>query len=435
MFRQEKLSRREFLRMVGVTTAGAALAACVPPATPVAPAPAPVKEEAKPAPVEKKTLVLAIQAFAHDAMRPVLDAWTAKTGHKVELESGPTTGQEMVTKYAPAFQAGTSPVDVFSDADDSGPSFYRAGWIEPLDDVIPAETWADFPEIFKSQIEIWHSYQGHRYRVPHEFAVGYFWYRKDWFDQKGIQPPKNWDEFVSIGKEFTTENTYGTIEALIKPGLMYVYLAYITSQTGGEIFKFDEKTAQAFQFVYDLIYTHKILPEKALSIDYTQQNDEYMKDRVAMMRQWPYFWGVSRGNTAWYQEGKAEIALPPAGPAGAKSWWGGWGFSVPKFAPNKPEALDLIAWITNNENAPILARGQSWFIMPRKSILDAMGNEGLVPFMKMYIDNNVPAPRPFHEKVPEAQSVVDDVGSLFLTKQISLEEAMKQGAERIRALG
>ncbi len=169
-------------------------------------------------------------------------------------------------------------------------------------------------------------------------------------------------------------------------------------------------------------------------MDYTQQNAEYMQDRVGMMRQWPYFWGVSRDNKAWYAEGKADIVLPPAGPAGPKSWWGGWGFVVPKLAPHKEEALDLIRWITSNENAPILARGQSWFVMPRKSILAAMGNEGLVPYMKMYIENNVPMARPFHEKQSEAQAVVDDIGYQFLTKQISLAEAMKQGAERIRAL-
>jgi ABC-type glycerol-3-phosphate transport system substrate-binding protein len=159
-----------------------------------------------------------------------------------------------------------------------------------------------------------------------------------------------------------------------------------------------------------------------------------MKDHVAMMRQWPFFWGVSRDNKAWYAEGKADIALPPAGPAGAKSWWGGWGFAVPRLAPNKAEALDLIRWITSNENAPILARGQSWFVLPRKTILAAMGNEGLVPYMKMYIENNVPAARPFHEKQAEAETVVDDIGYLFLTKQMSLSEAMKQGAERIKAL-
>jgi ABC-type glycerol-3-phosphate transport system substrate-binding protein len=421
VFKHRTLSRREFLKMTGVVTSGVALTACAPRATP------------QPAP-KKKTLVLAIQSFAHDAVRPVLDAWTAKTGYPVQLADGPASSMELVSKYLPVFQAGSSPVDVLSDGDNSVGPFYKAGWMEPLDGIIPQETWDDFPKIFYPQIEAFHSYNGKRYRVPHEFAIGYFWYRQDWFSQKGVKPPKTWDEFIALGKEYTHDDVVGTLEALTKSGMLYSYLAYVTAQTGGNLFNFDEQTATAFQFAYDLIHTHKVLPEQALGMNYTRQNEEYMKDHVAMMRQWPFFWGVSRDNKAWYAEGKADIALPPAGPAGAKSWWGGWGFAVPRLAPNKAEALDLIRWITSNENAPILARGQSWFVLPRKSILAAMGNEGLVPYMKMYIENNVPAARPFHEKQAEAETVVDDIGYLFLTKQMSLSEAMKQGAERIKAL-
>jgi ABC-type glycerol-3-phosphate transport system substrate-binding protein len=209
---------------------------------------------------------------------------------------GPATGEGMIAEYADAFQAGTSPVDVFSNADDSGPAFYRSGWIEALDDVIPQQTWDDFPKIFNSQIESFHSYEGKRYRVPHEFSIGYFWYRKDWFDQQGIQAPKTWEEFIDIGKAYTRNGISGTLDALTRPALLFVYLAYITAQAGGNLFKFDEGTADAFQFVYDLIHTHKILPEESLSVDYTRQNEAYMQDRVAMMRQWPFFWGVSRDN-------------------------------------------------------------------------------------------------------------------------------------------
>ncbi len=430
-----RISRRRFLKAMGIATGSLGLAAglggCAAPlAAPRQPAPA----ETPAGGTVPKTLVLAIQGFAHDAMKPVLAKWEERTGHKVTLESGPVTGNEMITKYAPAFQSGVSPVDVMSDADDSGPSFYRAGWMQPLDEAIPQETWDDFPESFKQQIEVWHSFEGKRYRVPHEFAIGYTFYRKDWFDERKIEPPKTWEEVVAIGKEFTKPPVFGTMEALIKPALAFVYMAYLTSQTGGNLFEFDEATAQAFQFAYDLIHTHKIMPETTLSMDYTQQNEEYMNDHVAFMRQWPFFWDVARGNKNWYQEGKAEITLPPAGPAGAKSWWGGWGFSVPKFAPNKAEALDLIAFITNNENAPILAKGQSWFVMPRKSIMAVMGNEGLAVHMQKYAEANVPAPRPFHPKVAEAQSIVDDMAALYLTKQISLSEAMKQGKERIAAL-
>lgn len=437
--KRNSMTRREFLRAAGTATLTASawslLASCVPPpAATTAPTEATVAAPA--AAAGSKNVVLAIQAFAHDALKPVIAEWEQQSGMTVTLESGPTTGQEMMTKYSPAFQSKTSPVDVVSVDDVSGPAFARAGWIIPLDDVIPAETWQDFPASFlpPPDQDPFHSFEGKRYRVPHEFAVGYFWHRKDWFDEKGIAAPKTWEEFVQIGKEFTKDPVWGTTEGMLKPGLPFVYLAYLTVQAGGDIFKFDDGTATAFQYCYDLIHTHKIMSDTVLNQDYTQQNDLYMKDRVAMMRQWPYFWSVARDNKEWYQEGRADIQLPPAGPAGPKSWWGGWGFSVPTYAPNLEAAKSLIAWVTNNKNAPVLANGQSWFVMPRASILAVM-TEGLPVYMKLYSDNNCLVPRPYNPRQADAEVVVDDVGQLYLTNQMSLADAMKTGQERIAALG
>ena len=53
---------------------------------------------------------------------------------------------------------------------------------------------------------------------------------------------------LQIGKEFTKDPVWGTTEGMKKPGLTFVYLAYLAAQAGGDIFKFDEGTAKAFQY-------------------------------------------------------------------------------------------------------------------------------------------------------------------------------------------
>ncbi len=387
---------------------------------------------------QSNAVVLAIQEFAHEAVQAVLPEFEEATGLTVELEGGPITGNEMLTRYSAAFAAGNSPVDVISDADDSSPTFMRAGWMQPLDDIIPQETWDDFPESMASTLEIWHSFEGVRYRVPHEFAIGYLFHRQDWFEERNLTVPTTWEEMVDIGLEFADpdNNIWGTTDGLTKPGLLYVYVAYLTAQAGGDVFAFDEGTAEALQFLYDMIYTHQIFPETALNNDYTAQNELYMGDHVAFMRQWPFFQSVAEGNTEWYAPEKVTIALPPAGPAGAKSWFGGWGFSVPQFAPNPDGAAELIRFLTSNEIAPRLAEGQSWFIMPRASILEAFAeaNNPIVAAMGMYSDAGVPSARPFHPRVADAQTVVDDMASLFLTNQSSLSDVLEQGQELIAAL-
>jgi len=387
---------------------------------------------------QNKTVVLSVQSFAFDALETVLPDFESQTGLTVALENGPVTGEDMLTQYSPAFASGNSPLDVMSDADESSPAFMRAGWVIPLNDVIPQATWDDFPASMQPQIDTFLSINGERYRIPHEFAVGYFFTRKDWLDAKGVKAPTTWDELVSIGKEFTDQTTgvYGTSDALIKPGLMYVFVAYLAAQSGGSVFDFDEQTGVALQFLYDMIYTHKIFPEEALNDDYTAQNALYTSDKIAFMREWPFFEDVGKGLTDWYQPDKMVIELPPAGAAGAKSWIGGHGWSIPTSAPNMDGAKALLQFLTSVEVAPKLAAAQSFLLTPRKSILAALAsqNNPIINAIQQYSDANVFSARPFNPRLSEAQTVVDDIASLFLTKQASLADALKQGKDQMAAL-
>jgi multiple sugar transport system substrate-binding protein len=427
MGKKKGFSRRTFLKGTGAAAAGIALGGKFQTQGIFAPRVVHAQNE----------VVLAIQGFAHEAIQAILPEFESATGLTVKLEEGPAAGPDMLTKYSTAFAAGNSPVDVFSDADDSGPTFYRAGWILSLEDVIPQETWDDFPESMAGQIELFHSFDGVRYRVPHEFAIGYFFTRKDWLDEKGVSAPASWEEMVETGKLFADPDNgvWGTTDGLFT-SLLYVFVAYLAAQAGGDVFAFDEASAEGLQFLYDMIYTHKIFPEDALNQDYNAQNQLYMEDKVAFMRQWPFFQSVAEENTEWFAPERMAIELPPAGPAGPKSWWGGWGFSIPASAPNIDGAKELIKFLTSVENAPKLAEGQSWFIMPRFSILEYFADKGnpIVEAMGRYSEAGVPAPRPFHPRVAEAQTIVEDMASLFLTNQASLSEVMKQGQELIAGL-
>lgn len=387
----------------------------------------------------QQPLTLFVQAFTHDTFRKILPEFEASTGLTVNLEALPSnSGTDTLSHLSTMFATGVSAYDVVSDSDEASPLLMRAGWLEPLDDIIPEDVWADFPPSMDGMIDVWHSFDGARYRLPHGFEMGYFFTRKDWLDERSLTAPTTWDEVIEVGKEFTdaANGVFGTTDGLAKPALLYVYLAYLTGQTGGSIFEFDDGTATAFQYLYDMIYTHGILPETALNQDYNAQNALYLQDKVAFMRQWPFFYDAAVADTEWFAPEKVVVELPPAGPAGSKSWTGGSGWEVPKFAPNPDGARELIRFISSNEIAPQLAREQGFLLTPRYSIAEALADEDNYTLhnMVMYSDNNVPIARPFHPKVAQAQSVVDDMASLFLSNQASLADVMRQGKEQIAAL-
>jgi hypothetical protein len=95
----------------------------------------------------------------------------------------------------------------------------------------------------------------------------------------------------------------------------------------------------------------------------------------------------------------------------------------------------LIRFLTSKEIAPVLAEQQGFLLTPRTSILEVLDQDNpLVQAMSLYATEDVFAARPFHPRVAEAQTVVDDMASLFLSNQSSLSDALAQGKELIAAL-
>lgn len=382
-------------------------------------------------------ITVGVGGWAVEDMKRIIKElkFTEKTGIEVVIVTRPGSPPEFISQMTSAIMAGTSPYDVIDIEDEAAISFSRAGWLEPLDPLFDKAFWQDWSPDMLQMVETWHKFEGSLFRIPHNFEAQYFWYRKDLFDQKGVTPPETWQKMVEIGKKFAGEGVWGVEDGLAKGAYLMVYVAYLTKQAGGNPYDFDIPLRTALQFVYDMMYKDKIFPVAALNKDYDALNQDYMNDRVAMMRQWPYFYDVSRGKPEWFKEDKAAIALPPSGPASRETWAASWGWVIPKTAPNKNAAKEFVKFISSTENAPKLAMMTTWFLNSRQSVLKAVGDKGMARYLRMYSQAGVIGTRPFHPKFMEATSVVEDLASAYLTKQISLDEVVKQGKEKMKALG
>ena len=108
--------------------------------------------------------------------------------------------------------------------------------------------------------------------------------------------------------------------------------------------------------------------------------------------------------------------------------------AVPKSSKNIDEAKEFVKFMNSTDVAPRLAKASSFFVTARKSVFDQVGDSGIVAQLKAYSEGNHIAPRPFHQQAAQAESVIDDVAQSYLTNQMSLDDAMKQGAQRINSL-
>lgn len=296
------LTRRRFLATTGVGLAGA-MALRAPRAR------------------AQTQISIGVGNWAVASMTEVLErlGFTEKTGIEVEVKTRPGTPNEFITQMAGAIQAGNSPYDVIDFEDEIATTFSRAGWLLGLDDLLAPDFWDDFPPAMVEMADVWDKYNGETFRIHHNYEASYWFYRKDLFDAAGVAVPTTWDEVRALGPVFTdeAEGVWASGDGLAKGAFLNVYVAWITRQAGGDPFQPDDKYREGLQYIYDLMHTDNVLNPASLQKDYDAINQDYTADRIVFMRQWPFFYDVARAATDWYQEGRAEIALPPVGPGGS----------------------------------------------------------------------------------------------------------------------
>ena len=446
MSSSRKISRRQFVQLAGVTATGALLAACNPatsaPATSAAATSAPAAT-AVPTVLKGGKVRIAVGSWAEKSIKDVLAKtdFTKKSGIDVEVVIRTDTKETELARLAAAVQSNTSPYDVIDFEDELTTSFSQAGYVIGLDDLLPSGFWDDFPAEMVENAKIWSTYKGELFRVHHNWEAPYWFYRKDWFDAKGVAVPTTWDDVKPLGKVFTDEGkgVWASVEGMIKGAFMNVYLAWITLQAGGNPFDVGPEYKMALEYIYDLMYTSQVLTPASLQTDYNQQNQLYVADKAAFMRQWPFFYNVARSddNKAWFSEDKMQIALPPVGPGGkAGSTYGaGWGYGIVKTSPNIAEAKELFKHLIDKDNAVEAVKLDYWYLSARKSVIAAAGGKGVAGPLEMYSKAGVIGVRPHHARFVEALTILEDTAAAYLTKQISLDDSLKQAKDQLAKLG
>lgn len=446
MSQNSKVSRRDFIKMAGMVAASGTLAACGVKATeaPAATKAPPAAATSAPAVAKGGKVRIAVGGWAEQNIKDLLAVteFTKNTGIDVEVVLRTDTKETELSRLTSAIQAGDTPYDILDFEDELTTTLSQAGYMLALNDLVPQEVWDDFSPAMKKYSDVWSTKDGEVFRLIHNWEMPYWFYRKDWFDSKSVEVPKTWDDVKALGKVFTDEGkgVWASEDGLIKGAFLNVYLAWITLQAGGNPFDVGPEYKQALEYIHDLMYTSKVLNPASLQKDYNQQNGDYIADKVAFMRQWPFFGDVARSadNKAWFSEDKVAIAVPPVGPGGKgnSTYAAAWGWGIVKNSPNLEAAKELFKTLISNETAAQAVKVGFWFLSARKSVLAAAPKDSwLVQALNMYTDADVIGVRPHHPQFVEALTILEDTAAAYLTNQTSLEESMKQAKDQLATLG
>ncbi|WP_018655110.1 extracellular solute-binding protein [Actinomadura flavalba] len=220
------------------------------------------------------------------------------------------------------------------------------------------DKWADGKTLSKAALENDQS-GGKTYAVPWYGGVRGVWYRKDWFDKAGIQPPKTWDELAAAAKKIQDENKVPGIG--VPSDQTNALLSFIWGN-GGEVAvkegdkftgKLDQPQAkEAVDFYAGLVGKQKVAPEKYVG---KNELDGPQRD-FALGKLGMYFdgsWALKEMKkiSAKDADNWAVFPIPSKAGGNAPVMAGGSDLAVWKDTKAAGAAFDYITVLNNAKNA------------------------------------------------------------------------------------
>jgi multiple sugar transport system substrate-binding protein len=207
-----KINRRDFLRITGVTAAGATLAACgtASPTTPGAIVPTGVVPTTVPPTVPPKsdiTLQVLVQPRSEwEVAQAWLPEFTAKTGIRVNLNYYAENERRAKSRLDASTGAGQYQVYYIDEANVA--EFAKNKWLLPIKDIYPAEyDFSGFSEPLVNVLTI----DGVTYGAPITTEGDMQFWRKDLFAAKNLTAPTTLDEYLDVVTKLNDPPTlYGT---------------------------------------------------------------------------------------------------------------------------------------------------------------------------------------------------------------------------------
>ncbi|NSW76953.1 MAG: sugar ABC transporter substrate-binding protein [Candidatus Atribacteria bacterium] len=237
------------------------------------------------------------------------------------------------------------------------PEFAKAGWITPLEPYLDASYNVEDISAFVRGLL---SYEGKIYAGPVYSEATQLMYRKDLFEEAGLQPPQTMEEYEAYAKKFTNPpDLFGVaMRGLRGNGMnIYIWSEWLWSY-GGKYF--DENWNPVFNSPEGVLATEnyaKLLqnygPPGVATYGWDDVQNAFTSGKVAMIIDATNFYTRIEDPTKSAIAGKIGYAVVPAGPAGRFPGNYSLGFAISavgaKTDQEKGAAAEFIKWATSQD--------------------------------------------------------------------------------------
>lgn len=356
-----------------------------------------------------------------ETIKELIPEFEKETGAKINLES--YTEDPLTQKLTVEFTSGASTVDVFITRPlQEGLLFNQNKWYEPLNSYIEdsGKTDSDYEwdDFLASYAKACTDKDGNIFGIPILSDLQLLIYRKDWFEEKGIKVPTNYEELETAAKAFTdpAKETYGVAARGQRSYAVTQYATFLYG-FGGTFLKDgvsvldSEEAVKAFSFYGKLL--HDYGPPGTTNMSWPQTEAVFGAGKVAMLIESnaPVPDLLNKDKFDVYD--KIGFATIPAGPAGLHPY-----ATVPEAlainstSKNKDAAWAFIQYLTNKKSMSYTSsRG---ITQTRNSVLsDPEVTKDLpqdyVEAMKKTAEIGEPSDRPMMTAVTEARDAIGEV--------------------------
>ncbi|EHJ95562.1 family 1 extracellular solute-binding protein [Agrobacterium tumefaciens 5A] len=178
-----------------------------------------------------------------DGIQALLPEFTKETGIEVNLEIVPEA--DITAKELLEFSSASGRYDVVQNNIIFIPAFVKAGYIDPLDELATKlPNYLDKSDFVPGYLNT-NVVDGKLYGLPVYGESTFLMYRKDLFEQYGIQPPKTFDDVMAAAKTIK-EKSEGKIAGITMRGMQGIQSVYVWAGWlwgyGGEFISADGKS-------------------------------------------------------------------------------------------------------------------------------------------------------------------------------------------------
>ena len=419
-YRRRVLTRREFNRQalasgVSVGALGSLLAACG------------GDDDGDGGPVTLRFWKFVAEG-ADEAIQETVDLWNEENPDiQVQFETFPFE-EYTTTTLTTAFAGGRGP-DIFWISPGAFVDFVNQEAAAPLGDIIDVEA---YNEASIQAVSV----DGEIMSLPFEMEPVGLYYRTDFLEEAGVQPPQTWDELMAAAEELTGGGRSGVVIELIKgPYQNFTWYPFLWS-AGGEVVN-DDSTESALR-----------TPEAASAIDlwgqlvqrgFAPERTEEGTNNIGPLgrgetaMQVCGFWAIAQMQNEFPDAPFGIVPLPVPQGGTQVTVYGGWTQMVNAQGANVEQAKQFTQWMwIENEDWP-----EEWACRigskysPRTAVNEACSDVFDGEPHSIFTEQILPTARAEPRYPDQIVSAVGDALQVAMFRGTSGEEAANQAADQI----